>query len=1105
MRQKDIERQKHNMELAKTLASRKEESAELMHDIEERAQAEGFRQDQIATKVPESTRKVIDSKMEELDAFYHDGGRGMTGKFIAGTFSTPLDIGLTPASRGYGMEIHWFGDDANVTGLRSRAQLRTSEASTRTAQGALIQAANNNGISAGVLNGALIEAIGKSDISASTITMMRGALINTEWNAKETITDLRILHVRTHTRNASTEGYISGTSYGIYIENEAVGGNGQVLDAGIYLKQTNISGGNKAFTYGIDFTGAQNYISTADIRLQYGETIKNTTDGLVEISGILETAMRDGGGQVYNVKHSTFGAVGDGITDDTAAIQAAIDTAEADWQRFVALQQWVGPTVFFPSGAYKVTGLTVHKHVNLVGAGKWSAILYSETNRPIIDIALPHVDNDPHIKDNQMIVEKLSLVGNVSTSSSPAAKPDMHGIRFTGDCVVIRDVRAVKCGGHGLYLASGITSRVEDCTLTNMFDGYGLLATSQVSRFNVSAAANGGPRDGYAVELSGGSKTGTCKRYAPLALNDTAGDIELYNLGGVAWDDGDVVQETAAGDPTRTVTITCDRDYYEAYRGTSLTVRDCTVRYNVKGIEIAGTRSSIVRDCLIESNIRGTGAHYGAVTKPAIGLEFSNRYRTGTAGHHLAIGNYFENNMCDIYFNSGKNRAAFNRHHVLVANDGDPSVVTKSTCVWIGSARTTIIGEHFSAGTDGVIYADDEEICLYGCWWGDASAAVRRRIEFADIGGSAASYRYGVGVIDFSEDEKLADSRWTRIHRGPFWSHMMSVENTPLAVWSLAVNGGIIQYGDGWDAPTVRYGSAIPTTGNWIRGDRIIYDSPSPGGMIGWVCVESGTFETIAETGDPANGSDEVSDISGYTNLGIGTFIDIAGVTGTFMVTDRDTVADTITLDDDADATLDDAAITNHDPVFLSFGYMADATNYFDLEPDGEVRLYGTARVRKHLFIGAVSWHRGSSAPDDSDIGIFHTIAFDSTSDDEVHYTLLIPHDHVTGSEIDIDLDWAYTGGDDNGTVCWVIEYKSVAPNEAIVGGTTPTSETTAGNHTSGNLNRETFTIGITGAVGHEAFALHLYRDVSEDTMSADAELIAVHLSYLSDKLGEAT
>lgn len=47
-----------------------------------------------------------------------------------------------------------------------------------------------------------------------------------------------------------------------------------------------------------------------------------------------------------NVKD--FGAVGDGLTDDTAAIQTAIDAAWA---------KWVGGSVYFPSGVYVVSAL----------------------------------------------------------------------------------------------------------------------------------------------------------------------------------------------------------------------------------------------------------------------------------------------------------------------------------------------------------------------------------------------------------------------------------------------------------------------------------------------------------------------------------------------------------------------------------------------------------------------------------------------------------------------------------------------------------------------------------------------------------------------------
>jgi len=55
-----------------------------------------------------------------------------------------------------------------------------------------------------------------------------------------------------------------------------------------------------------------------------------------------------------------FGAVGDGVTDDSAEIQAAIDAAEADG----------GGTVYFPAGVYLIgTKLTVTQPVRLLGAG----------------------------------------------------------------------------------------------------------------------------------------------------------------------------------------------------------------------------------------------------------------------------------------------------------------------------------------------------------------------------------------------------------------------------------------------------------------------------------------------------------------------------------------------------------------------------------------------------------------------------------------------------------------------------------------------------------------------------------------------------------------
>ena len=78
----------------------------------------------------------------------------------------------------------------------------------------------------------------------------------------------------------------------------------------------------------------------------------------------------DKGGAVYNVMHPEFGAVGDGVTDDAAAIALAVDAAAS-----------VGGVIYFPPGIYYfATQLAFDEDdLTIIGAGWGRTILLCGT------------------------------------------------------------------------------------------------------------------------------------------------------------------------------------------------------------------------------------------------------------------------------------------------------------------------------------------------------------------------------------------------------------------------------------------------------------------------------------------------------------------------------------------------------------------------------------------------------------------------------------------------------------------------------------------------------------------------------------------------------
>ncbi len=108
-----------------------------------------------------------------------------------------------------------------------------------------------------------------------------------------------------------------------------------------------------------------------------------------------------------SVTDSTYGATGDGTTDDTTAINDAIS----------AVNTAGGGTVFFPAGTYSVSQIELKENVRLLGESKYSTILKANTiNKNIVNYQQPSVAGDSY--SSYFSVEELTLHGDEKSGTN---------------------------------------------------------------------------------------------------------------------------------------------------------------------------------------------------------------------------------------------------------------------------------------------------------------------------------------------------------------------------------------------------------------------------------------------------------------------------------------------------------------------------------------------------------------------------------------------------------------------------------------------------------------------------------------------------------------
>lgn len=145
--------------------------------------------------------------------------------------------------------------------------------------------------------------------------------------------------------------------------------------------------------------------------------------------------------EIVSVKD--FGAVGDGVADDTTAIQAAIDSLPS-----------TGGAVYFPSGVYHVSGIYIDgtsgskTGVTLYGDGRGSEVfLITGSNGENVIAANSGTD---------FTIRNLTINGNVAGNPIPGSPTDpdyekWNGIRMAGvERALITECLIVNCGFGGI-------------------------------------------------------------------------------------------------------------------------------------------------------------------------------------------------------------------------------------------------------------------------------------------------------------------------------------------------------------------------------------------------------------------------------------------------------------------------------------------------------------------------------------------------------------------------------------------------------------------------------------------------------------------------------
>ena len=564
-------------------------------------------------------------------------------------------------------------------------------------------------------------------------------------------------------------------------------------------------------------------------------------------------------GAVVNVKD--LGAVGDGVADDSGAIQAAIDSLSSN-----------GGTVYFPPGEYVIANTIIASSANVVFDLNKQYLAFKSTYEPIDPITNVPITGTEY--------ELYPVMFAVTANNCTFINGNFHQGNYDrstqfiwGNNNNVSNLRVLNCDFYdSLYVAGQqgvpVISR-PFCTETIVDNCY---------FYNCKAG----------VVIQGPNSTiSNCK-----SINNTSngGTDSMFSI-----DDGD-----------NNSIINCfvSKNATAAQSGNIIEIGN-VANYLVQGNIVVGITGGVGIENLIISGASGTNGIIADNIVDGGGL---------TAIGSLAMIKVVQANSIEIRNNLIRNPAvnAPATNGLGITATGS-NLTIKGNRVFLGQNIKIQAALNVGQGTNpGPLFIEDNQVVTY---------ALGLDIGGTDNGGYIVQVKNNTFTDMFTAIRSTFTARNIKFYmeNNTFDPDLLN-PGVNVFPYTRSFAQGAGAYPHRINKRKVWYGPEEPTVTNysnssWEIGDTVYNLYPAVGSPVGWKCTVTGTFTAAATTGNITTGTTSLV-VASATGFEVGDYITIAGVTGTKQI--RTIVGTTFTIDSNADATVTAAAVVTPVPVFTA-------------------------------------------------------------------------------------------------------------------------------------------------------------------------------------------